>query len=302
MGSTNDENSLELLNDEVYCYFCPEILNDFKSLRNHIEVIHLSSSNTHDVAISSKTNLSINENVEIVSSNENIESFNNIKKLTKKRNKNSEKDKSVLADKSKNNDKSIYFGVDNDNVSNDSILENTCKICNKILKSKKRVYWHMKTVHSNITMLCPDCKKPFSNKCYLRRHRSKVHSDKIVLCVPCKKYFSSDTYLNNHKRYFHSTASVTCAHCNKIFKHQTYLRSHERLEHSSTSRQPCPNCQKTPKQLSRHIKACTLLKSKCHICNKKIKHVHLHFKNLHREIYYTGEIEPRKVKTELYDK
>merc|ERR1719347_1566242 len=118
MGSTNDDDSLE----PFYCYFCTEKFYDVKSLRNHIEVIHLSLSNTADVATSTITDMSINENVKIVNSNENIESFNNNKKLTKKRNKNSEKDKSVLVDKSKNNDKLIYFGVDNDNVSNDAIL------------------------------------------------------------------------------------------------------------------------------------------------------------------------------------
>jgi len=297
MSLTNDDGSLDLLNNEVHCYFCDEKFNDFTTLRNHIEVKHLLSSITDESTTTTKSHKSIDDNVKIVKSSENIESFNN-KKVTKKRHKNSEKDISVLIDKSKDNDESRYFAVDDYNKSIDTILENICKICNKILKNKKRVYWHMKTVHSNITISCPDCNKPFSNKCYLRRHCLTVHSDKIVFCYQCKKYFSNDRYLNIHNRYFHSTASATCDHCNKIFKHITYLRSHERLEHSSTSRQPCPNCQKTPKQLSRHMKSCTLLKSKCHICNKKIKHVQIHFKKRHSEIYYTGEMEYRKVKIE----
>jgi len=305
MGSTNDDESLELLNNEVSatCYFCNEKFDNVDTVKKHIEVNHLGSSITHEFTISTKSHMSKNENLKILNSNENIKSFDyNMNRLSSKQNKNSAKDKRVLVDISKNDDKSKYFVIEKDKASNDTVHENICKICNKILKSKKRIYEHMKRVHSNITILCPDCNKQFSNKWYLHRHRYRIHSNnKSVMCLQCKKYFSNDRYLQYHKNHVHTTASLICEHCGKMFTHTKYLRRHVSLEHGSASRQPCPNCKKTPKYLSEHLKVCTLLKSKCHICNKKIKHVQLHIRNRHREIYNAGEVESSNIKIEKFE-
>jgi len=237
MGSTNDGDILVLLESEpsATCYFCNEKFNNLRTLKNHIEINHLSSSITDPLTISPETHTSNIEKLKIIHSPKNIEPFNERnKKITKKKNKNSEKDKSVLVDKSDNNDQSLYCVIDNDNITNKTILQNTCKICNKVLKNKKSVYRHVKTVHSNTTALCPDCGKQFSNQRYMDSHRTIVHSVKRVQCLQCKKYFSNNKYLLFHKTYIHSTASVTCNHCNKIFKHKKSLRKHEGLEHSST--------------------------------------------------------------------
>ena len=92
-----------------------------------------------------------------------------------------------------------------------------CAHCEKVFKSKRSLYGHVKEMHSgkSETHSCPECGKEFSRKTNLNAHLKDMHwgTSEIHPCPECGKEYSKRTSLNSHMRNTHSVTFGALGRC-----------------------------------------------------------------------------------------
>ena len=100
----------------------------------------------------------------------------------------------------------------------DNMPLNTCHICGKTLKDRKRLLNHVVDHNSEKWLRCSVCDKQFMDQNRLKRHMA-THRDKSVKCTKCNLVFPDGRSFSNH-RHQHNPNTVRlfpCHICNKTF-------------------------------------------------------------------------------------
>ena len=103
----------------------------------------------------------------------------------------------VNNDKTNEVQESEEVALDTPSMENNSKKIYKCKICGKILSSKRRLEWHVYNV-CEFNHKCDRCNKTFPSQVYLQRHEKKCIN---LQCDKCFKILSrKQTYLEHIKR------------------------------------------------------------------------------------------------------
>ena len=145
------------------------------------------------------------------------------------------------------------------------VQENTCNFCDKcgdLFSNKSNYYYHIKTKHGQIELVCEICSFKTGGQNVMRKHKES-----------------------------HLPPSLPCYQCGKLFKGPLYLRKHEQRVHSDTKSRPfqCKECGKgfTLKQTYEgHMNMHQGIKP--YICS----HCGIGFQNASNRIAHTKKIHP----------
>lgn len=83
-----------------------------------------------------------------------------------------------------------------------------CKICGKILKNEKTLFWHRLVHARGKEKICTVCDKPFVRSGDLNRHMRIHTGEKPYQCPICMKDFTYSPSLSRHKRKYHNNYIV----------------------------------------------------------------------------------------------
>ena len=113
-----------------------------------------------------------------------------------------------------------------------------------------------KTENSGLTFTCKLCQKVFKSKQNLAVHGKKHADEKVFQCAFCVKRFVRKTELIMHERVHTGERPYTCKYCGKAFAQSTNLQDHERT-HTGVKPYACDRCDATfsnSSNLRRHKK------------------------------------------------
>lgn len=118
--------------------------------------------------------------------------------------------------------------VDEHNVSE---VTYQCPDCNKVCKSRKMLYSHYTTEHTNQGHSCTCCNKIFGNKTLLDEHMVKHSGDKQYQCEVCLKTFTRKKSLAQHMWIHSEVKRFACFVCNKQFNQKVCYIGHIKTHH-----------------------------------------------------------------------
>ena len=163
-----------------------------------------------------------------------------------------------------------------------------CKVCLKILSSKKVLKRHERTVHSTslekhepteaekLTNTCQICSKYFKQKHHLREHIRAVHEkQKPFKCSYCPNTFTSNNSRRVHELIHSGEFPFVCKWCQKGFRRSHLLKIHVE-RHTAIPELLCPICkrsQSTKEELTNHLKMHDEKRSQCPSCGKLFKSI-----------------------------
>lgn len=162
----------------------------------------------------------------------------------------------------------------------------SCKNCNQIFKSEKKLEAHNKNClrrRSNNNQMLGN----LTNKPPVKLHMVR-QEQKIYPCDMCSEMFSKHYYLLDHKKHVHNCEEVVCKICGKSFKNSHSLQSHISLRHKERP----VNCDLCNLKFSNLVKF-NAHKSqvhenvKCEACGKTMskKYYETKHKKLHEGVY-----------------
>jgi hypothetical protein len=177
-----------------------------------------------------------------------------------------------------------------------------CLYCDQHFPSKKSLFLHVNSCHSNIeAFYCTSCKLYFKSKEEKWVHFKEQHSEKHK-CILCSKAFSMTTHLRSHLQKNHVNQFFECKYnmtCCKFFKTKEERKSHILNVHESRPDLiKCIYCKKmfTPRFLTKHIKCGhKSIAIKCEYA--KTCHVYFHSEEDRKKHYMNVHESDEKVKT-----
>ena len=103
----------------------------------------------------------------------------------------------------------------------------SCKMCNKLFRSKQKMVDHNNCVHKVNIQVCEVCSFEFMNHILLRQHIYNVHSvDEQLVCDVCNKVYKNMRRLNYHINDVHVRENCFCHICGKLFLNKYKLQKH----------------------------------------------------------------------------
>ncbi len=187
----------------------------------------------------------------------------------------------------------------------------TCKVCNKVLKSKQCLASHMQLHDKNRKRYsCNVCQKPFPlkttlnkhlhmhngddivycQKCNgkykkgnLRRHLQNVHGEKeSQICTQCGRVYPNQLCLSRHIKSVHEALKVSCSVCGKEYTSKAALKAHLKIHANRKKKFVCNMCKKsffTKGALDKHILIHSgINKRVCAVCNGMYANIKNHMK------------------------
>ena len=176
--------------------------------------------------------------------------------------------------------------------------EYNCEKCGKILKNRRNLNDHIKSVHEGLKIErnkyeynCEKCGKTFNHKGNLNVHIKSFHEGfRTDPCQICGKDFSNKSKLHQHMEVHDNNKNHNCEKCGKTFKRRSQLMRHIKSMHEGILSEPCQFCGKKyaggSENLKKHIKlvheglknhicdACGVSFSKNALLQNHIKRVH----------------------------
>lgn len=141
-----------------------------------------------------------------------------------------------------------------------------CKVCNKVLKSKKYLSLHMLRHSGTKSYSCEICAASFFTYCEVYNHRKKVHmKSRNIKCDKCDYKMTTRTALKAHIAK-HTGTNVICLVCGQFSENAEKLAIHQK-RHFERNVQ-CTQCEKmyhNKRSLSKHMSKdhrCTMLVEK----------------------------------------
>lgn len=167
-----------------------------------------------------------------------------------------------------------------------------CTLCDKILKTKAMLQYHLDKDHRKRTVKCLKCPKTFPYGQYMKRahHMAEAHGIKrpVFKCETCDKEYQTVTSLNTHKRMIHKrTREFKCEICGYVTTDGSYFKKHLDM-HRGVKKYECDICKKklaTPTSLRLHKRIHTNDKRfACSLCDAAFIQKHClknHLKSKH---------------------
>lgn len=187
-----------------------------------------------------------------------------------------------------------------------TMIQMTCKLCDKTFENKKRLAQHIKTHAEKAKFICDQCGKTYTNQYNLENHKSSQHGEyveeaqesNIYKCRLCNEKFTNRTDLYAHmKIHAKEPQQLLCDTCGKCFKNAHNLNSHIRI-HLDIRPFECALCPKrfrTRLLLKQHLHVHTGIKEfQCAVCNQsfaKQDSLRLHMKKRHADAKSAAPIE-----------
>ena len=147
-----------------------------------------------------------------------------------------------------------------------------CKLCNKILNSRREANEHHKANHGKC--YCNICGKACNTPSTLERHMY-VHSEsKPHVCRTCGEAFTFEGEWKQHRFKHRRIAAFPCNHCIKRFMREGELVKHQKVhENKDYNCDQCTYTSKDPRNLKQHLKKHTDdLPYMCIKCNNCFKY------------------------------
>jgi hypothetical protein len=106
-----------------------------------------------------------------------------------------------------------------------------CKLCLKVYKNKKVLYFHNQRKHLNRKFSCDLCDKILNSYPSLFYHKKSVHLKIRHKCENCSKIFTTAKQLTQHNESEHLDHRYACDICLKVYKSHFSISQHMKNEH-----------------------------------------------------------------------
>ncbi|XP_037970498.2 zinc finger protein 57 [Plutella xylostella] len=133
-----------------------------------------------------------------------------------------------------------------------------CQQCDYESGNSKSLEGHMNKVHLKVRPYeCNICDRAFYRQCHLKEHIMSTHSDKEKeICHVCGDSFANKYSLEAHLRVHTNDRPFQCEVCSSKFVSLRCKNEHVKIKHSEKN-ECCPFCEKkftVKKYLNRHMK------------------------------------------------